>query len=135
MAPVRFRQLDLGIGYFSCWVIADRIAGRVECTEPGQHQFVPVFRRRRLSQGAQLRLQAGAFANVNLADETVLRFAGPLKVSFSYGSCAQCDNGKVFQMTSSEWWRCVEMIFGRQFRYMEMPGTRTQQGFPIGARG
>lgn len=58
------------------WRIVVRVQGRVESLEPGQTAWAPIFRSRRLNDGAFARTQAESEACINLADQSSFRI-GP----------------------------------------------------------
>lgn len=68
------------------WRILERIQGYVDTREPGQDEWVPVFRSRRLNDGAMARIQTSAVARLNMADRssfTITALWTPIVISIS----------------------------------------------------
>ena len=56
------------------WRILERIQGYVDTREAGQDEWVPIFRSRRLNDGAMIRVHKFAVARLNMADCTSYTF-------------------------------------------------------------
>lgn len=112
------------------WRLVVRLEGRVESLEPGQTSWAPIFRSRRLNDGALARTQASSAANINLADQTSFRLGPNTEVEMTKFSLSAEGRLVVFNLRFGQIRADVAKALGRQSRFE----VRTPNGV-LAARG
>lgn len=117
-------------GAIEPWRLVVRIEGRVESLEPGQTSWAPIFRSRRLNDGALARTQASSAANINLADQTSFRLGPNTEVEMTKFQLTAEGRMVVFNLRFGQIRADVAKALGRQSRFE----VRTPNGV-LAARG
>lgn len=117
-------------GAIEPWRLVVRIEGHVESLEPGQTSWAPIFRSRRLNDGALARTQASSAANINLADQTSFRLGPDTEVEMTKFRLTAEGRLVVFNLRFGKIRADVAKALGRQSRFE----VRTPNGV-LAARG
>jgi hypothetical protein len=116
------------------WKILSRVQGYVDSLEPGQKDWSPVFRSRRLTDGAKFRVHPHSEATLALADGTTFVLADfPRARIFEVSDYQLTSEGR-----SLVFWKRLEKANHDVTRVLGIQQGRfeIQQGSgPIGARG
>ena len=118
------------------WRIVERIQGYVDTREPGQDGWCPLFRSRRLSDGAFVKIHTLGAARLNMADGTSYFLSAmwhPIVFEISDYQLSLEGRKVVFDLRMAHVWRDMQRFFGVQFRFD--PADNPGQGGNLGARG
>lgn len=102
------------------WRIIERIDGYVDSMEIGQTEWSPVFRSRRLSEGAKMRVQPNGKGSMSLADGSRFVFTAtthPIVVEMSAFELTVNGEKIVFQARYQKILNDVKRILGVNGRF------------------
>lgn len=118
------------VAAIEAWRLVVRIEGRVESLEPGQASWAPIFRSRRLNDGAMARTQAASTASINLADQSSFRLGPNSEVEMTKFQLTPEGRTVVLNLRFGQIRADVAKALGRQSRFE----VRTPNGV-LAARG
>ena len=118
------------------WRIVTRIKGRVESWEPGQSDraWAPIFRSRRLNNGALVHVCVESDATVALASRFALRVTGPGIFPMDNYLLDALGRQIVFDARTEKIAHDIARALGSQCRF-DIEEAKSRAGQPIGARG
>lgn len=99
------------------WRIVVRVQGRVESLEPGQTSWAPIFRSRRLNDGASARTLTESVANINLADQSSFRIGPNSEVEMTKFELTPQGRTIVFTLRAGKVQADVARLLGKQSRF------------------